>query len=123
MTNLEVIQTIYQAFGEGDFQKMASLFSPDWVGTVPESQPMSGTYRGAEAFITQFISNIPTTWPGFQMEPIAFYESGNTVFVHHKITIGGKTSEGIHMSVVKEGKAISWQPFDDTSHLTSTASV
>jgi len=51
MTNLEVVQGIYAAFGEGNMKKMASLFSEDWVGTVPESVPNSGTYHGANNFI------------------------------------------------------------------------
>jgi hypothetical protein len=42
--------------------------------------------------------------------------------MHGKITAGGKTSETIHMSVVKDGKAVSWQPFDDTHSLISAAS-
>ena len=123
MTNLEVVQGIYTAFGEGNMEKMASLFAEDWVGTVPEGMPNAGTYRGANDFIQNFLSKIPEVWPDFQMEPIAFFESGNTVFLHHKITAGGKTTEGIHMTVVRDGKATSWRPFDDTGALISVANT
>ena len=35
MSNSEVVQGIYGAFASGDMNKMASLFSEDWVGVVP----------------------------------------------------------------------------------------
>ena len=123
MTNLEVVQGIYAAFGEGNMEKMASLFAEDWVGIVPEGMPNAGTYCGANDFIQNFLSKIPEVWPDFQMEPIGFFESGNTVFLHHKITTGGKTTEGIHMTVVRDGKATSWRPFDDTAALISVANT
>ena len=121
MTNLEVVQGIYGAFAEGDMEKMASLFADDWVGTVPEGMPNSGTFHGAGEFIQNFLSHFPEVWPDFNLEPIAMYESGNTEFLHHKITAGGKTTEGIHMLTVEGGKAKSWQPFDDTAQLIAAA--
>ena len=121
MTNLEVVQGIYGAFAEGDMEKMASLFSDNWVGTVPEGMPNAGTFHGAGEFIQNFLSHFPEVWPDFNLEPIAMYESGNTVFLHHKITAGGKTTEGIHMHTIEEGKATSWQPFDDTAQLIAAA--
>ena len=57
------------------------------------------------------------------MEPIAFFESGNTVFLHHIMTTGVKITEGVHMTVVRGGKALSWRPFDDTAALISTANI
>ena len=123
MTKLEVVQGIYAAFGKGNMEKMASLFSEDWVGTVPEGVPNAGTYHGANDFIQNFLSKTPVVWPDFHMEPIAFFESGNTVFLHHKITTGGKTTEGVLMTVVRDGKATSWRPFDDTAALISAANT
>tara|TARA_A100001037_G_scaffold288615_1_gene299464 strand:- start:22 stop:393 length:372 start_codon:yes stop_codon:yes gene_type:complete len=117
MTNSEVVQGIYGAFAEGNMEKMASLFSENWVGVVPEGMPNSGTFHGAGDFIQNFLSHFPTVWPDFGLEPIALYESGDTVFLHHKITAGGKTTEGIHMLVIENGKCISWRPFDDTAAL------
>ncbi len=36
MSSLEVIQGTYADFGEGDMDKLASMFAEDWVGTVPD---------------------------------------------------------------------------------------
>ena len=97
--------------------------SPDWIGTVPEGMPNAGTFYGAGEFIQNFLSHFPQVWPDFNLEPIAFYEAEDTIFLHHKITAGGKTTEGIHMNVVKNGKAIRWQRFDDTRALISAAQL
>ena len=84
--------------------------------------PNGRVYHGASDFIQNFLAKLTEVWPDFDLEPIGFYESGDTVFMHGKITAGGKTSETIHMCVVKDGKAVSWQPFDDTHSLISAAS-
>ena len=84
--------------------------------------PNGRVYHGASDFIQNFLAKLTEVWPDFGLEPIGFYESGDTLFMHGKITAGGKTSETIHMSVVKDGKAVSWQPFDDTYSMISTAS-
>ena len=51
------------------------------------------------------------------------YESGNTVFLHAKITAGGRTSETMHMSVVENGKFSKFQAFDDSATLNATANM
>ena len=84
--------------------------------------PNGRVYHGASDFIQNFLAKLTEVWPDFGLEPIGFYASGDTLFMHGKITAGGKTSETIHMSVVKDGKAVSWQPFDDTHSMISTAS-
>ena len=123
MTNLEVVRSIYGAFASGDMEKMASLFADEWVGTVPDGMPNSGTFHGAQEFIENFLSTFPEVWPDFYLEPISFYDAGDTIFLHHRITAGGKTTEGIHMLVVREGKAVKWTPFDDTAALIAASQL
>ena len=84
--------------------------------------PNGRVYHGASDFIQNFLAKLTEVWPDFGLERIGFYASCDTLFMHGKITAGGKTSETIHISVVKDGKAVSWQPFDDTYSMISTAS-
>ena len=51
---------------------------------------MQVTFHGTGEFIQNFLSQFPEVWPDFGLGSIAMYESGNTVFLHHKITVGGK---------------------------------
>ena len=73
--------------------------------------------------LLNWLAKIPTLWPDFEIEPIQMYESGNTVFMHGKITAGGKTSETMHMFVVEEGKFVKFQAFDDSATLNSVANT
>ena len=70
--------------------------------------PNGRVYHGASDFIQNFLAKLTEVWPDFGLEPIGFYESGDTLFMHGKITA--------------DGKAVSWQPFDDTHSMISTAS-
>ena len=123
MSALEIVQQGYAAFGEGDMEKLASLMSDSYVGKLPESLPNGGTFNGPNDFIQNCLAKIPTLWSDFEIEPIQMYESGNTVFMHGKITAGGKTSETMHMSVVEDGKFVKFQAFDDSATLNSVANT
>ena len=109
MSASEIVQQGYAAFGEGDMEKLASLMSDSYVGKLPESLPNWGTFNGPNDFIQNCLGKIPTLWSDFEIEPIQMYESGNTVFFNGKITVGGKTSETMHMSVVEGGKFVKFQ--------------
>jgi len=106
MSVTEIVQQAYEAFGEGDMEKLASLMSDSYVGKLPESLPNGGTFNGPNDFIQNCLGKIPTLWSDLEIEPIQLYESGNTVFSHGKITAGGKTSETMHMSVIEDGKFV-----------------
>ncbi len=123
MSALEIVQQAYEAFGKGDMEKLASLMSDSYVGELPESLSNGGTFNGSNDFIQNWLAKIPTLWPDFEIEPIQMYESGNTVFMHGKITAGGKTSETMHMFVVEEGKIVNFQAFDDSATLNSVANT
>ena len=123
MSVTEIVQQAYKAFGEGDMEKLASLMSDSYVAKIPESLPDAGTFNGPNDFIQNCLAKIPTLWSDFEIEPIQMYESGNTVFMHGKITAGGKTSETMHMSVVEDGKFVKFQAFDDSATLNSVANT
>ena len=78
---------------------------------------MQVTFHGTGEFIQNFLSQFPEVWPDFGLGSIAMYKSGNTVFLHHKITVGRKITEDIHIQFVEGGKSKSWRPFDDTATL------
>ena len=80
MSASEIVQQAYEAFGEGDMEKLGSLMSDSYVGKLPESLPNGGTFNGPNDFIQNCLAKIPTLWSDFEIEPIQIYESGNTVF-------------------------------------------
>ena len=71
---------------------------------------MQGTYVFAE---------IARLWPDFKVEPMAFYESGNKVFIHARMTAGGRQTETMHMATIKGGKYVAFTPFDNSGFMMS----
>ena len=104
MSAIETVQKAYAAFGQGDMETLTTLMSDDYVAILPESMPNGGTFNGANDFIQNCLSKIPGLWSDFNIEPIQMYESGNIVFMHAKITAGGKSSETIYMSIIENDK-------------------
>ena len=90
---------------------------------LPESMPNGRTFNCANDFIQNCLSKIPGLWSDFNIEPIQMYESGNIVFMHAKITAGGKSSETIHMSIIENDKFVKFQAFDDSAALNATANM
>ena len=70
MSASEIVQQAYEAFGEGDMEKLASLMSDSYVAKIPESLPDAGTFNGPNDFIQNWLAKIPILWPDFEIEPI-----------------------------------------------------
>ena len=68
-----------------------------------------------------FFAPIGMMWPEFKVEPINFYESGDTVFVHVHMTAEGLDTESIHMIKIQDGKYVAFQPFDDSAAMLKAA--
>ena len=45
MSNIEIVQKAYEAFGAGDMEKLASLMSDDYVAILPEGSLMEGPLK------------------------------------------------------------------------------
>ena len=122
VSNRNCSESICSIF-QGDMETLTTLMSDDYVAILPESMPNGGTFNGANDFIQNCLSKIPGLWSDFNIEPIQMYESGNIVFMHAKITAGGKSSETIHMSIIENDKYVKFQAFDDSAALNATANI
>ncbi|MCA9839658.1 MAG: nuclear transport factor 2 family protein [Trueperaceae bacterium] len=58
MTNFEIIQAIYQRFGQGDIPGVIALLDPniDWVWYGPEAIPWAGMHKGTDAMMKFFMA-------------------------------------------------------------------
>jgi ketosteroid isomerase-like protein len=119
--NVAVVKAGYDAFAIGDMEAWAAVQSDDVVWDIPVGLPYSGSYTGTEAIKQGVIGPISEMWPEFKVEPIHFYESGNVVFVHGKMTAEGLDTETVHMVTVKDGKYSRFQPFDDSAAMMKAA--
>ena len=114
-SNVAVVKAGYEAFNAGDMDAWRAVQAKDSVWTIQVGLPYTGTYIGPSAVEEGIFGPIGKMWPEFKVEPINFYESGSTVFVHVHMTAKGLDTESVHMVKVENGKYASFQPFDDSA--------
>ena len=119
--NFAVAKAGYDAFNVGDMDAWRSVQAADSVWEVQVGLPYTGTYVGPAAVEAGIFGPIGEMWPDFKVEPIKFYESGDTVFVHVHMTAEGLDTESIHMITIKDGKYAAFQPFDDSAAMMKAA--
>lgn len=119
--NLAVAKAGYDAFNAGDMDAWRSVQAFDSVWKVQVGLPYTGTYIGPEAVEAGIFAPIGEMWSDFKVEPIKFYESGDTVFVHVHMTAEGLDTESIHMIKIKDGKYAAFQAFEDSAAMMKAA--
>jgi ketosteroid isomerase-like protein len=119
--NIAVAKAGYDAFNAGDMDAWRAVQADDTVWTIQVGLPYTGVYVGPAAVESGVFGPISEMWPDFKVEPIKFYESGNTVFVHGRMTADGLATESVHMIKIVDGKYASFQPFDDSAAMMKAA--
>ena len=121
--NVAIAKAGYDAFNLGDMEAWRSVQAADSVWTIQVGLPYTGTYVGPAAVEAGIFEPIGQMWPDFKVEPIKFYESGDTVFVHVRMTAEGLDTESVHMIKIKDGKYAAFQPFDDSAAMMKAAQL
>jgi ketosteroid isomerase-like protein len=121
--NVELIRSIYEAFGRGDAALVASKVRPDarWdfnVGAsdVPWHVPVTGPAE-VPRFLAAFLENVKLE----AFEPKQFIASGDDVIAHIRLVYDvkrtGKRVDGeqLHWWTVRDGKIARLRHFEDTA--------
>ncbi len=116
MSNLEIVEAIYHAVGQGDLATVLSYLDAGVTAHQAESLPYAGVYRGPAGF-QQMGEAIFNTWSDFQSKPHKFVHDGDTVIVLATMTgMARRTSNQLDMPLAecwsfRDGKVIDIQPF------------
>jgi uncharacterized protein len=121
MSNVEVIQGLYEAFGRGDIESVLDGLHPEieWVEPELESLAYGGTHRGVEAVANDVLALMPQTWEKVQLEPEEWVDGGDTVVVVGTFNARGKGGRDgswrfAHVWKVRDGKGVRVESFYDT---------
>ena len=114
MNNIELVKSAYESFGKGDMETFKSLLSDQFVFKVPGEYSHAGVFNGADDVIENCFSKLKQNIPSFHVTPVQFWESGDTVFVKVELKSDDMSTDGLHMHVVSDGKAQSFEAFEDT---------
>ncbi|MDG1064753.1 MAG: nuclear transport factor 2 family protein [Luminiphilus sp.] len=121
LNNIATAKAGYDAFNSGDMETWRAVQAENAIWTIQVGLPYTGTYVGPAAVEAGIFAPIGKMWPEFKVDPIGFYESGDTVFVHVHMTAEGLDTQSIHMIKIKDGKYVAFQPFDDSAAMLKAA--
>lgn len=111
MTESErLIRRGYAAWNRGDWDAMEPLLAPDFEVDATDRVLNPAIYTGIKGF-RRLVDEMFEIWDSWLIEPAAFIERGDQVFVEHDIKARGKGSgvelEQTYWSVwtIRDGKA------------------
>ena len=120
MSNLKLVQKVYDAFAKGDIPSVLGFLTQDTDWTEAEGFPYGGTYRGPRAVLEGVFMRLGSEWTGFAAVPDEFIDGGDTIVALGKYSgtykKTGKSFEAsfAHVWKLKDGKAVRFIQHVDT---------
>ena len=126
MDNVNLLKSLYDAFGRGDIPTVLGAMAPDVHWYEAEGNPYmpSGeAWIGPEAVLNNLFVKLGTDWDGFAVHPKSFHSAGDSVIVEARYSgtynRTGKSmdTQVCHIWDVKDGKLSRFQQYVDTAKL------
>lgn len=124
MNNVEIMTSLYEAFGRGDMAAVLGGMDPAIRWHEAEGNPYmpSGeAWVGPDAVMSNLFMKLGEEWNGFTVHPAAFHDAGDVVVVEARYTGEYKrTGKSIdaqvcHIWTLKDGKVTKFQQYVDTA--------
>lgn len=120
-TSVELVQSLYAAFGRGDVPYILSRVAPDcdWIN-AGEGIPAAGHYRGPEG-AAEFFQKLAATEDITRFEPREYFVNGDDVvaygFEECRVRANGKVVSTNWMMLfrVRDGMVTRWESFYNTA--------
>ena len=121
MTNLEIVQRMYAAFGNRDRDTILELFDPQIEWVQNEGFPGGGRHVGAEAVLNDVFAKFRLEWAVWQAVVSDWIDAGNTIVAigeyrgTYKAT--GRSMKAAFAGVyrVRDGRIVSFHQYTDTA--------
>jgi uncharacterized protein len=126
MSNVQLAQSLYEAFNTGDIATVLGMFDPGIEWREAEGNPYrpdGSPWVGGEAITQNLFMKIPSDFDGFTLHPSVFHDAGDTVVVELRYSgTGNATGKPLdaqvcHVLKFRDGKLTSFQQFADTAQL------
>jgi uncharacterized protein len=118
--NVEVIESLWEAFGKGDKDRAASMLAPNAEIVSPERLPWGGVYEGPDGF-GEFLAALERGIGGLKSKPLKILGADdNHVVVLAQTTGQGASGARIDIRMVwlyelREGAVTRAEAFTDTA--------
>lgn len=111
--NIAIVRQAYEAFSEGDVERLMSLVAPDFV--LQASSATDGKEHHGPQAMDEILQAIRTRWDEFRLEPLEFYDGTDCVLVLGTLVTKGRdegfASTAGQVWTLKEGKVTSLRAF------------
>lgn len=121
MTNGEVINGLYEAFGRGDVPSVLGAFDENIEWTEAEGFMYGGTYHGPNGVLSGVFMRIGTEWEGFSVAVAKVVDGGDGNVISTGTYSGKFLKTGKSMSVpfaheweFRDGKIVRFRQHTDT---------
>ncbi|MEG3877155.1 nuclear transport factor 2 family protein [Microcoleus sp. herbarium7] len=119
MTNLEIIQELYRAFREKDYDAFLHICSPDLEWIQNEGFPQGATYQGAASVVEGVFKSNDERWEKFSFRVDRYLDAGNSVIVigayvgHNQQTQKSLHAVAAHVYDLVDSKVCRFRMFAD----------
>ena len=117
MTPKEIVLSGYEAFAEGNMEKLGAIYHPECRININGKHALSGEYVGFDAFASEVLAKLETTWPGFNLDITKVVAEGVDVCIFLKVTANNLDSYSIHHFVVEDGLETEFNIYDDSQKM------
>ena len=120
--NLELVKSVYAAFGRGDIPAVLGAMAADIVWNEAENFPYAdgNPYVGPQAVLDGVFARLGGEWNGFTAAPTEFLDAGDTIVAlgryggAYKATGASINAQFSHVWRVRNGKLSAMQQYTDT---------
>jgi ketosteroid isomerase-like protein len=132
VSNVALLKNLYEAFGRGEMPTVLGAMSPDIRWHQAEHNPYNPSgdaWVGPEAIVNHLFVRLGAEWDGFDVQPSAFHDAGDTVVVEarykgvYKSTGKRLDAQVCHVWDVKDGKIVRFQQYADTEQLNAVVAT
>lgn len=120
MNNIQVIQELYRAFREKDYDAFLDISTEDIEWVQNEGFPGGGTHKGASEVIERVFKANNNNWEGFAYEIKQFLDAGTSIIVlgiytgRHRVSSKSMRAAAAHVYDLRDGKVYRFRMFADT---------
>lgn len=132
MSNVALLKNLYAAFVRGEMPTVLGAMSPDIRWYQAESNPYNPSgeaWVGPDTVLNNLFMKLGGEWDGFDVQPHAFHDAGDTVVVEarykgiYKATGKKLDAQVCHIWDVKDGKVVRFQQYVDTKQLNAVVAA
>jgi len=123
MNNIEVIQELYRAFREQDYDAFLRISAEDIEWVQNDGFPSGFTRKGASEVIEGVFKANNNNWESFAYNIEEFLDAGNSVIVigmytgRHRISGKAMSATAAHVYDLCDGKVCRFRMFADTKKI------